>query len=128
MIDAEFDETALFLDYGSVYDGSGLSEWTPQGTETYDGVTVQRYTYDGDDYWTELDGELDDGTFSVQSASYELLVDDDGIPRYQSYRVEAVDETGVEGWYEWEYTVTDVGTTTVADPPWLDAALAAGGV
>lgn len=118
--DFEFNADMLLFNYGYAYDTSDLQEWSSEGVETYDGVPVQRYVYEGVDPWQTAYQE--EGEFQVTQFTFTMLVDEDGIPRYQQYRVDGVDEDGNEAWFEWEYTITDIGTTTVPDPEWLDEA------
>lgn len=122
----EFDPDVV-VDYrGHVYDSSDLDEWTLVGVEQYDGVTVRRYTYQGTDPW--LGATRGDEEFRAESWTFTMLVDRDGIARYQSYHVDGVDADGNDVWVEWEYTVTGVGSTTVDDPDWLaDAEAGAAG-
>ena len=115
--EASFDAAGSVWDYGFAYDSSAFEEWSDQGTETYDGVTVRRYVYDASEQY--LGGQPTDSEFDVTSARFELLVDNDGVPRYQLYEVEGTDDDGAEQWFEWELTVTDVGSTTVDEPAWI---------
>lgn len=111
------------LDYrGFIYDTTALDDWAFEGTERYDGVSVRRYSYQGSDPWlgtTHVDSE-----FTAKSWTFTMLVDRDGIVRYQTYRVDGVDGENNAMWVEWEYTVTGVDSTTVADPGWLNDAKA----
>ena len=54
-----------------------------------------------------------------------MLVDADGLPRYESWSFEGETDDGETITGEWEYTLTKVGSTTVDDPEWLAAAQAA---
>ncbi|QSG15934.1 DUF7537 family lipoprotein [Halapricum desulfuricans] len=115
--ESSFDDAGSVWDYGFAYDTSAFEEWTNQGTETYDGVTVRRYVYEATDQY--LGGQTPDSEFDVASARFELLVDRDGVPRYQLYEVEGTDSDGTSQWFEWELTISDVGSTTVEAPDWV---------
>jgi hypothetical protein len=114
--ESSFSDTFTSWDFGYGYDRSALEGWVDQGTESYDGVTVRRYVFEASDEY--LDDEYD-SEFDVTSTRFELLVDRDGIPRYQRYEVEGSETDGTRQWFEWELTVSDVGSTTVAEPAWV---------
>lgn len=111
------------VDYrGFIYSSDNFDDWAFEGVEQYDGVSVQRYSYQGSDPW--LGTEQVDNEFTARSWRFTILVDRDGIVRYQTYRIDGVDAENNNMWIEWEYTVTDVGTTTVSNPAWLAEAKA----
>ncbi|MFB6154463.1 MAG: hypothetical protein ABEJ22_01115 [Haloferacaceae archaeon] len=120
--DTDFESNAMVYDRGYVYDASDLDDWTFEGVTTYDGVSVREYVYTGLDRWADS-GTASDDDFEVTDVEFRMLVDRDGIARYQRFHVDGVDDAGRSVWFEWEYTVTDVGTTTVDDPDWLTDAL-----
>jgi hypothetical protein len=120
--ESEFESNTMLYDRGYAYDASDLEEWSSEGVTTYDGVSVRKYAYTGDDLWIGTSA-WEDEEFQVTDVTFEMLVDRDGVARYQKYYVEGVTEEGSTEWFEWEYTVTNVGSTTVDDPEWLDEAL-----
>jgi len=95
------------------------------GTETYDGVTVDRYEYSDASAWSEYNENVSIAMFSsdtevtVTSFSVVVLVDEDGVGRLTTWTLagEAADGTPVSA--EWSYSLTDIGSTTVEDPDWL---------
>lgn len=116
----EFDPKEFLFTYGYSYDTSELETWSDEGTETYDGVTVRRYVYEDDQPYVAGQGGHD--MTEVTKVTFVMLVDENGIPRYQSHRVEGTDDEGNDVWYEWDYSITDVGSTTVEEPDWIDEA------
>lgn len=117
--ESTFSDAFTSWDFGYGYDRSAFEGWVDQGVETYDGVTVRRYVFDAPDGY--IDNEYD-SEFDVTSLRVELLVDRDGVPRYQRYDVEGTETDGTQQWFEWELTVSDVGSTTVEEPDWVQAA------
>lgn len=115
-----FDSRSSAVSYGFVYDYSVFERYSYAGTETFDGVPVSRFVFDATEAWLAAEQVADQG-MTVESAHMEMLVDADGIPRYQRYRVEGTDSSGAV-WYDFEFTITDVGSTTVPDPAWLGEA------
>lgn len=107
--------------YGFMYDYSEFDRYEFDGTTTYDGVPVRRYVFEASQSWLDA-GQLAGDDVDVDTASFEILVDADGIPRFQRYHVTGVDRSGTEVFYDFEFTITDVGSTTVADPGWLGQA------
>ncbi|WP_152039995.1 DUF7537 family lipoprotein [Salinigranum salinum] len=95
-----------------------------EGTETFDGVSVQRYEL------TRADSQLiragsaagvaaGSSNVEITDFRYVVLVDEDGLSRFESWSFsgETTDGQTVRG--EWEYSLTKVGSTTVDDPEWL---------
>ena len=98
------------------------------GTETYDGVTVSRYEFADADAWSEYNSDLSTAAFSstgnVTITDFEIavLVDEDGVARFTTFTVSGETDDGTEISAEWRYSVTDLGSTTVEEPGWLDEA------
>jgi len=100
-----------------------------RGTETFDGVTVTRYEL------TEASSQLIQAGSAATSGSagvaeitdfhYVVLVDADGVSRYESWSFTGRTQDGEQVSGEWEYALTRVGSTTVDDPEWLAEARAA---
>ncbi len=120
--EAPFDDEASFGFGGSALYGAGeLEEFDYQGTETFDGVEVHRYELDERTSWVTGQGRTDAGV-QFTEFTYVVLVDEDGLVRSESWEARGTDEDGTQVVVEFAYTVTDVGSTTVADPDWLDEA------
>lgn len=89
------------------------SAWNRTGTGQLEGVDVTRYDTSG-------------GRFAVSMApdargAATVVVDDDGVIRYVTYRFVAA--SGSERTeYVYEAAYTDVGSTTVEEPAWTDRA------
>ena len=98
------------------------------GTETFDGVTVDRYEYSNLAAWRQFGagtiGSSDNVT--VTDFTVAVLVDEDGLARQTAWTLTGETDEGETVSVEWRYEVTDVGTTSVPDPDWLDAARAQG--
>ena len=101
---------------------------TFEGTETYDGVTVSRYDYTDTDAWGTYNQAITGATFdtdeevTVTDFSITVLVDDDGIARLTTWTFVGETASGDQVSIEWSYSITDIGSTTVEDPDWLDEA------
>jgi|AntDeeMetagen285_2_1112576.scaffolds.fasta_scaffold03797_3 uncharacterized membrane protein len=113
-------ENTMFSVESSITSGSDLSEFSVVGTETYDGVTVTRYERSDQPAWIAAQGT--DGEFTWTAFNYAVLVDEDGLVRYDSWTGEGVDAEGVEQTMTFSYSLTDVGSTVVEDPDWLTTA------
>jgi hypothetical protein len=119
--------TAIALSQARAY---GANEnLTSLGSERVDGVPVTRYER------SEADSQLiqagsaatsgGPGTAEITDFHYVVLVDEDGLSRYESWSFTGrrVEGQAISG--EWEYTLTNVGSTSVDDPDWLAEARAA---
>lgn len=119
--DGEFaPQDTLFSVESSFASGSDLEAFTAVGTETYDGVSVTRYERTDRPSW--VTNQAGDGEFTWTSFQYVVLVDDDGLVRYESWGGDGVDDEGVEHTITFSYALTGVGSTVVEDPDWLAAA------
>ena len=96
------------------------------GTETFDGVTVDRYELSATDEALIRAGSVaaqgEPGTLEVTEFGYVVLVDGDGLSRHQSWTFSGRMDDGTEVSGSWEFSLTAVGSTTVDDPDWLDEA------
>ncbi|MEF8877162.1 MAG: hypothetical protein V5A60_10615 [Haloarculaceae archaeon] len=98
------------------------------GTETFDGVPVDRYEYTDPLLWRQYGA----GTFgteenvTVTEFTVVVLVDGDGLARSTGWTLVGETDAGETVTAEWRFEVTDVGSTTVADPDWLEEARAQG--
>jgi len=96
-----------------------LSEYDLEadGTVTHRGEEMTRYTADDPEAWG---GPLPDGADEIDSLEMHILVDDSGIARVIEYRVSGTSTRGGT-FYEYFYLeITDVGSTTVEEPGWID--------
>lgn len=98
------------------------------GTETFDGVTVDRYEYSDLATWRQFGaGTLGSSeNVTVTDFTVAVLVDEDGLARQTSWTLTGETDDGETVSVEWRYEVTEVGSTSVPDPDWLDAARAQG--
>ena len=123
--DRQVDAFERATGHGAGLSGDLESDARFVGTETYDGVTVSRYEYDNTAAWQDYGGSLyGSENVSVTDFTVAVLVDSDGVARLTTWTLsgEAADGTPVSS--EWRYSVTDIDSTTVADPAWLDEARA----
>ena len=116
--------TAIALSQARAYGADdGL---TFAGTETFDGVTVDRYELSAADQALIRAGSVaaqgEPGTLEITSFEYVVLVDEDGLSRHESWAFSGRtdDQNEVSG--SWEFSLTGVGSTTVEEPDWLDEA------
>jgi len=96
------------------------------GTETFDGVTVDRYEYSDLSTWRQIGaGAFGSGeNVTVTDFTVVILVDADGLARQTAWTLTGETDDGETVSIEWRYEVTDVGSTAVPDPDWLDEARA----
>ena len=118
--DAPFTPTNTLFPVESYVSSGGLSEFSAAGTETYDGVTVTRYERTDRPAWIGQQGS--DAEITWTEFSYVVLVDADGLVRYESWGAEGVDADDGEHGMAFSYALTGVGSTAVDDPDWLGAA------
>lgn len=119
--DSEFaPENTLFPVQSYISGDSDLEQFSVAGTETYDGVAVTRYERAEQPSWI---APQEVGTeFSWTEFEYVVLIDADGLVRYDSWGGNGVDQAGVEHTMMFSYSLTDVGSTVVDDPNWLTMA------
>lgn len=96
------------------------------GTETFDGVTVDRYEYSDLSTWQEFGAGAfgSGGNVTVTDFTVVILVDEDGLARQTAWTLTGETDDGDTISVEWRYEVTGVGSTDVPDPDWLDDARA----
>jgi hypothetical protein len=121
--------TAIALSQARAYGAD--EDLSARGTERFDGVTVTRYEL------SEASSQLiqagsattagSPGVTEITDFHYVVLVDADGLSRYESWSFTGRTADGETVSGEWEYALTGVGSTTVEDPAWLPAARAATG-
>jgi len=114
--------TAIALSQARAYGADEGLEFA--GSETFDGVTVDRYELSATDEALIRAGSIaaqdEPGTLEVTDFEYVVLIDEDGLPRYESWTFSGRMDDGSELRGSWEFSLTDVGSTTVDDPDWLD--------
>jgi hypothetical protein len=123
--DVDADVVGDAVSSAGVYARGDLSDLSRVGTEQFDGVTVTRYelTDAESTVWragavaAAAGGSAPD--VEMQSVEYVVLVDRDGLARYESwtYTGRTADGRTVSG--AWEFSLTAVGSTTFDDPEWL---------
>ncbi|WP_424000527.1 DUF7537 family lipoprotein [Haloarcula salina] len=98
------------------------------GTETFDGVTVDRYEYSDLAAWRQFGAGTMGSSENVTVTDFTVavLVDEDGLARQTTWTLTGETDAGETVSVEWRYEVTDVGSTSVPDPDWLDEARAQG--
>jgi hypothetical protein len=119
--------TAIALSQARAYGAN--EDLTSRGSERFDGVSVTRYEL------SEADSQLIQagsaatsgapGTAEITDFHYVVLVDEDGLSRYESWSFTGRTAEGERVSGEWEYSLTRVGSTSVDDPDWLADARAA---
>jgi len=113
--------TAIALSQARAYGAN--EDLTARGSERFDGVPVTRYEL------SEADSQLIQagsaatsgapGTAEITDFHYVVLVDEDGLSRYESWSFTGRTAEGERVSGEWEYSLTNVGSTGVDDPDWL---------
>ncbi|WP_254536323.1 DUF7537 family lipoprotein [Halomarina litorea] len=94
------------------------ANWTQQGTESFRGTTVTRYTIEGDYNESALTG----GTAAnVSDFEATLLVTADGTVRSFGFNA-TVEQQGRTVNASNTIVVSDIGSTSVEEPDWLDEA------
>jgi len=98
------------------------------GQERFDGETVSRYEYTDREAWETYNQGVAAGTFgtdenvTITDFAITTLVDGDGLARLTTWTLAGETESGQAVSAEWRYSVTDIGSTDVDDPAWLDEA------
>jgi hypothetical protein len=125
---ADVVATALALSQARAYGADDSLAFA--GSETFDGVAVERYEL------SEADSQLiqagsaagvgaaGSGDTEITDFHYAVLVDEDGLSRFESWSFSGRTADGQVVSGEWEYSLTNVGSTTVEDPDWLSEAQA----
>jgi len=123
--DRQVDAFERATGYAAGFSGDLESDARLVGTETYDGVPVSRYEHDNTAAWQAYGGSLfGSESVSVSDFTVAVLVDSDGIARLTTWTLSGEADDGTPVSAEWRYSVTDIDSTTVADPDWLDEARA----
>ena len=123
---ADVTATAVALSQARAYGANDGLEFA--GTETFDGVAVDRYELSAANEALVLAGSAaaaeSADEVEVTSFEYVVLVDEDGLSRHESWRFTGRTGDGAEVRGSWEYSLTAVGSTAVDDPDWLGDAKA----
>jgi len=113
-------ENTMFPVESTITSASDLTEFSAVGTETYDGITVTRYERTDQPDW--IAPQATGTEFTWTEFTYVVLVDTDGLVRYENWSGEGVDEAGTETTMTFSYSLTGVGSTVIEDPNWLTIA------
>jgi hypothetical protein len=91
------------------------------GSDTFDGVAVDRYEYRDPVLWRQFGTTSfgDEENVTVTDFTLVVLVDEDGLARQTAWTLLGETEDGREVSVEWRFEVTGVGSTTVDEPDWL---------
>jgi hypothetical protein len=93
---------------------------------TIDGVQATRYEASGQQLVDEIGGGLGNGSFfgnaTVESASAAVAIDGDGVIRLLTFEIVLTSEEAGRVTLALDQRITDVGSTTVSEPAWLDEA------
>jgi hypothetical protein len=121
--DDDLDVVGDAISHAGVYAHGDVSDLSRVGTEQYDGVTVTRYELSEAQsmFWT-AGAAVGDGSntdLDVTDFEYVVLIDDDGLSRYESWSYTGTTSDGRTVSGQWEYSLTDVGSTSFDDPEWL---------
>jgi hypothetical protein len=118
------DPISFALARGAAFAYDDLSDAEAVGTESFDGVSVTRYEYRDPLLWQQYGTSAFAGEENVTVTDFVLvsLVDDDGLARSTGWTLTGENEAGEEVRAEWRFELTDVGSTTVPDPDWLEEA------
>ncbi|MFB6140917.1 MAG: hypothetical protein ABEJ26_10830 [Halosimplex sp.] len=114
-------DTTLFNAEPKIYTYGGLDEFETAGTETFDGVTVTRYERTQRPAWLAGQFQSEDDVRWTKF-TFAVLVDGDGLVRSESWHAEGVDADDATVEMDFSYSLTGVGSTTVEEPDWADAA------
>lgn len=116
-----FTGTSPFDTGRYVTDGSDLAEFERVGTDTFDGVQVTRYELTERPAWIAGQQVRDDEVRWTEF-TFEVLIDDDGLVRSERWTSTGVDDQDVTHTVEFSSTITGIGSTTVAEPAWIETA------
>jgi hypothetical protein len=122
---ADVVATAIALSQARAYGAD--EDLSFEGRETFDGVSVERYELSRADSQLIRAGSAvgagaggtAGGVAEITDFQYVVLVDADGLSRFESWSFEGRTADGETVSGEWEYSLTKVGSTTVNDPDWL---------
>ncbi|MEF8905896.1 MAG: hypothetical protein V5A29_18535 [Haloarculaceae archaeon] len=124
----EDDPLADALSRGTGFGYGDVEEARRVGTESFDGVTVDRYEYTDRTLWRQY-GATTFGTeenVTVTEFTVFVLVDGEGLARSTGWTLVGETDAGGTVTGEWRFDLTGVGSTTVTDPDWLVEARGAG--
>jgi hypothetical protein len=127
---ADVVATAIALSQARAYGAD--DELSFEGRETFDGVSVERYELSRADAQLIQAGSAAGAAAGAGAGAeitdfrYAVLVDADGLSRFESWSFTGRTSDGETVSGEWEYSITKVGSTTVDDPDWLADAQASG--
>lgn len=123
----ELDVVGDVVSRAGIYTHGDVSDLSYEGTEQYDGVTVERYelTDAQSMFWRTgaaagaNGGAGAESGLEIREFEYVVLIDDDGLSRSESWSYTGRTDEGQIVSARWEYSLTKVGSTTFDDPEWL---------
>ncbi|KAB1198501.1 MULTISPECIES: hypothetical protein [Haloferax] len=124
VIPADGNQLDYALARGASFAYDDFEEATFVGTETFDGVTVDRYEYTDPMLWRQYGAGTfgSDQNVTITDFTLVALVDQNGIARSSGWELVGETESGERVSAEWRFELTDLGSTDVPDPEWLDEA------
>ena len=126
--DDELDVVGDAVSHAGIYTHGDMSGFDRLGTEQYDSVAVTRYelTEAQSAFWTAgaAAGAGSNDEVRITDFEYVVLIDGDGLSRYESWSYTGTTSDGEAISAQWEYSLTDVGSTSFEDPEWLTEAQA----
>ncbi|WP_164471635.1 DUF7537 family lipoprotein [Halosimplex salinum] len=117
VVDGEFRPGASVAMTTNVDDADDLAEFTNEGTETHEDVTVTRYVRTQEPSWLANRAETD-SNLTWTEFRFTVLVDEDGLVRSEGWEAEGVDEDGSTYVMSFTYALSNVGSTAVEEPAW----------
>lgn len=129
VLPSDEDQIEYALARGASFAYEGIEDATFVGTETFDGVEVDRYEYTDPMLWRQYGATTlgSDENVTITDFTLVVLVDEDGLARSSGWKLQGETEDGEQVSAEWRFELTDVGTTTVPDPAWIGDARAQAG-
>jgi hypothetical protein len=106
----------------SLFSGDTDISWSESGSSTVDGVSTTRYTASGTDDVGDADAIVGANVSSVEELELNAYVDGDGVIRRLTIDFAGENQNGERITQSLTYDITDVGSTTVPEPDWLDEA------
>lgn len=104
--------------------GQFYEAWNPslqsQGETEFQGETVEEYRAEGQDSLPYLSETLSGSFQEIDTINATTLVTDDGLVTYTAIQVSGTGTRGGEITSTFQFTVTDINSTTVPEPNWLD--------
>ncbi len=103
----------------TLYDNMNAS-LLADGTTEFQNETVQKYTASGRDRLPALSSGIGSSFSELETFNVTMLVTDDGLITRTTIRAAGTTVQGAELTLAYQYTVADLGATTVEKPDWTD--------